>query len=215
MPELVNKVVRKLRLPLPALLGYLMAAVSSKIWSLYLLQVGKRFHIGLGARIQGARFVQIGSGFHAGRFLWIEAVGRYIDFEYSPSVRIGNDVVFSEFVHVAATTEVTIGDGVLLGSRVHITDHSHGVYGGNEQSVPTTPPSRRQLSSGRPVRVERNVWLGDGVTVLPGVTIGAGTIVGANSVVSKDLPPEVMAVGSPARAIKRFDAASSTWVSIS
>src|SRR4051812_42031598 len=98
MPELVHKVVRKLRLPLPALLGYLKEAVSSRIWALYLLRVGKRFHIGLGARIQGARFIEIGDHFHAGRFLWIEAVGRYIDFEYSPSVRIGNDVVFSEFV---------------------------------------------------------------------------------------------------------------------
>jgi len=71
---------------------------------------------------------------------------------------------------------------------------------------------RRRPSEGRPVRVGANVWLGDGVVVLPGVTIGEGTIVGANSVVSRDLPPRVIAVGAPARPIKAWDAASRRWL---
>jgi maltose O-acetyltransferase len=49
-----------------------------------------------------------------------------------------------------------------------------------------------------------NVWLGGGVVVLPGVTIGADTVVGAGAVVSRDLPSGVLAVGTPARVVRRL-----------
>jgi lipopolysaccharide O-acetyltransferase len=186
--------------------------MSSRVWALYIDRVGTRFHVSLGARIQGGRSIQIGDRFYAGRSLWIEAVENYIEFSYRPRIEIGSNVVCSDFVHIAATTGVSIGDSVLIGSHVHITDHSHGVYVGEQQSSPDSPPSYRRLSSGNTVTIERNVWLGDGVIVLPGVTIGAGSIVGANSVVAKDIPSLVIAVGSPARPIKRFDFATSTWV---
>jgi lipopolysaccharide O-acetyltransferase len=55
------------------------------------------------------------------------------------------------------------------------------------------------------------VWLGEHVSVLPGVTIGKGCIIGANSVVAKDIPDYCIAVGCPARVIKRFSFASNRW----
>jgi lipopolysaccharide O-acetyltransferase len=86
------------------------------------------------------------------------------------------------------------------------------VYSGEHQDGPSTPPVRRRLSQGQPVRIGANVWLGDGVVVLPGVSIGEGSIVGANSVVSRDLPSGVIAVGAPATPIKVYDAAQARWV---
>jgi maltose O-acetyltransferase len=50
--------------------------------------------------------------------------------------------------------------------------------------------------------IEANVWLGGGVIVLPGVTIGENTVVGAGSIVTRDLPPNVVAAGNPARVVR-------------
>ena len=65
------------------------------------------------------------------------------------------------------------------------------------------PALRRQKwEAAAPITVEDNVWLGGGVILLPGVTVGANTVVGAGAVVTKDLPPNVVAVGTPARVIR-------------
>ena len=63
-------------------------------------------------------------------------------------------------------------------------------------------------------RLGPNVWLGARVTVMKGVQIGFGAIIGAASVVTRDVPPLSIAVGSPARVIKRFDLARGVWVSV-
>jgi maltose O-acetyltransferase len=59
-----------------------------------------------------------------------------------------------------------------------------------------------RLEQGKPITIGEAAWLGGGVIVLPGVTIGDRTTVGAGSVVTKDLPPDVLAVGNPARVIR-------------
>jgi lipopolysaccharide O-acetyltransferase len=214
MSGALGKVLRNLRRPLPDLYGFAVAKLLSLIWVRYLAEAGPRFHVSRGTRIQGGRAVRIGNGFFAGPSLWIEAVHQYIDYRYEPSIVIGANVICSDFVHIAATTSVTIGDGVLMGSGVHITDHAHGVYSGASQDSPDTPPAKRRLMQGKAVLIGANVWLGDGVVVLPGVSIGAGSIIGANSVVSRDLPAHVIAVGAPAVPIKIYDAASTSWVAI-
>ncbi len=214
MTSILNRIVNNLRRPLPDLAAYLCAKVRSAAWRPYLRHVGRGFHVGAGAQLQGTDRITIGNDFVAGPQLWIEAVKRFRDDVFDPSIEIGDDVTCSQGVHIAATTRVTIRDGVMFGSHVHVTDHGHGTYRGNTQDDPDVPPRHRRLSNGRAVVIERNVWLGDGVVVLPGVTIGAGCIVGANSVVSRDLPPGVIAVGAPAVPIKSFDPASGYWVDL-
>jgi acetyltransferase-like isoleucine patch superfamily enzyme len=214
MTSTLTKIRRNLRRPLPDLCAFGFAKLMSHIWARQLGQVGPRFHVSAGTRIQGGRFVTVGDGFYAGPSLWIEAVERYADRDHTPRIDIGASVICSSFVHIAATSQVSIGDGVLLGSHVHITDHAHGSYSGTVQDAPTTPPAKRALSAGRPVVIERNVWLGDGVVVLPGVRIGEGSIIGANSVVSKNVPANVIAVGAPAIPIKAYDPAFAAWLPI-
>jgi maltose O-acetyltransferase len=63
-------------------------------------------------------------------------------------------------------------------------------------------PRRDKLEAALPITIGNNVWLGGGVIVCPGVTIGENTVVGAGAVVTRDLPPNVVAVGNPARVIK-------------
>lgn len=73
----------------------------------------------------------------------------------------------------------------MIASKVFITDHSHGEI--NINSL-TLPPSSRKIVSKGAVIIEDNVWIGEGVCILPNVTIGRNSIVGANSVVTNNIP---------------------------
>lgn len=90
---------------------------------------------------------------------------------------------------------ISIGDDVQIGPNVQLLTATH----------PLEPGARRdKWEAAEPITIGDNVWLGGGVIVCPGVTIGADTVVGAGSVVAGDLPPRVLAVGSPARVIREL-----------
>ena len=65
-----------------------------------------------------------------------------------------------------------------------------------------------------PVKIGKNVWLGEGVIVMPGVTIGDGAVIGAHSVVNKSIPPACVAVGSPAKVIKKYSFEQGVWLKV-
>ncbi|MBO9688662.1 MAG: acyltransferase [Mitsuaria chitosanitabida] len=167
--------------------------------------------LGAGGMIVADRRIRVGRDFRAGRGLWLAAVTHDGFRPLDPQMTLGERLSCSDNVHIACAFSLTIGNDVLIGSKVHITDHNHGAYkGGASQSSPDEPPTARVLS-GEPVRIGDRVFLADGVVVLPGSDIGHGVVVGANSVVRGHLPPETLCVGTPARPIKRFDRSSGTW----
>jgi acetyltransferase-like isoleucine patch superfamily enzyme len=92
-----------------------------------------------------------------------------------------------------------IGNNVLTGPRVLITDNAHGA---SVDTIIDIAPIERELSSKGPVIIEDNVWIGEGSMIMPNVTIGKCSIIAANSVVTKDIPAYCVAAGSPARIIK-------------
>jgi maltose O-acetyltransferase len=69
-------------------------------------------------------------------------------------------------------------------------------------------PRRDKLEAAKPIVIGDNVWLGGGVIVCPGVSIGENSVIGAGSVVAKDIPANAVAVGSPARVIRRIGEAA-------
>ena len=88
---------------------------------------------------------------------------------------------------------ITIGDDVQIGPNVQLLTPTH----------PIEPdPRQAKWEAAEPIAIGDNAWLGGGVIVLPGVTIGENTVVGAGSIVTKDLPPNVVAAGNPARVIR-------------
>lgn len=160
--------------------------------------------------IRGKKFVRIDEGFTTGVGCRVEAFTE----GSNKTLFIGKNFQMNDYVHITAMQRVIIGDNVLLASKIYISDCTHGSYSGDEHdSHPDISPDKRPLFS-QPVVIEDNVWLGEFVSVLPGVTIGKGTIVGANSVVSRSLPPNVIAVGSPAKPIKFYNFESQKWEKI-
>ena len=159
--------------------------------------------------IRGLSRISVSRGFTTGRYCRIEA--------HSETERvvlhIGKNCQINDSVHIAAANDVIIGNNVLIASRVFITDLNHGGYKGDMHSHPSTVCSERPLQSTF-IHIEDNVWLGEGVVVLPGVIIGECSIIGANSVVSHDIPANAIAVGNPAKVIKKFNFEINEWVSV-
>ena len=176
------------------------------------------FRVGRAPRLLGLSHMTIGPDFRAGDGLWLEAVVGYGEGPtgavFTPRLSIGASARLSDHVHIACLDRVTVGDHLLCGSRVLISDHAHGRYDGPGACDPATPPAQRALFSPAPVTIGRNVWLGDGVAVLAGAQIGDGCVIGANSVVTGPIPSATIAVGSPARPIRRWDPGSRIWVPI-
>jgi len=123
---------------------------------------------------------------------------------------IGKNVQINDYVHIGAAESLIIEDNVLIASRVFITDHNHGSYSNFLQDTPYSIPIERRIVS-LPTKIEENVWIGESATILPGVTIGKGSIIGANSVVTKNIPPNSIAVGIPAKVIKTFNDEYKIW----
>lgn len=129
-------------------------------------------------------------------------------------LKFGNNVQLNDFVHIAARSNVEIGNNVLIASKVFITDISHGTYSGiGNHSSPLEAPAARLLTS-KQVVIEDNVWIGEFVSILPGVTIGKGSIIGSNSVITKSVPPFSIVVGNPGQVIKEYSFDKLSWQSI-
>src|ERR1035437_4101379 len=146
-----------------------------------LQEAGNESMIEYPARIVGGKYIRIGASFWAGPGLTLEAHDRHRDARYEPRVVIGDRVRVGNQCHIACVNRVEIGDDVLMGHRVFVTDHFHGRITREELAV---PPNSRLVSSKGPVIIERNVWIGEGAGVLPGVTVGEGSVIGANAVVT-------------------------------
>jgi acetyltransferase-like isoleucine patch superfamily enzyme len=140
-----------------------------------------RFHI-RGKAVFGQRFTALGDC----------GVVR-ISVEQDARLTVGDDVAMNYGANIDVWHEVRIGSMVMMGPNVTIMDDN-----------------RHELEPGTalykgPTVVGDNVWLAANVTILPGVTIGSGSVIGGNSVVSRDIPANSLAAGSPARVIKTLN----------
>ena len=111
--------------------------------------------------------------------------------EFGKNLTLGKNVFINIGCRFQDTGGITIGDGTLIGHGSTLTTLNHQV-----------DPDRRANMTPAPITIGRKVWLGAGVTVVPGVTIGDGAIVGAGAVVTKDVPPDAIVAGVPARLVR-------------
>ncbi len=124
---------------------------------------------------------------------------------FSPQIRIGDRVTSTAGLTIGAVEQVEIGEDVMFASNVTVLDNLHGYR------HPHEPYKYQPIERIAPVMVGRGCWIGQNVVILPSVTIGEMSIIGANSVVTHDVPPRSIAVGAPARVIKRWDEETQNW----
>lgn len=108
------------------------------------------------------------------------------------NIRFGERVFLNSGCRFQDQGGLTIGDDVLIGHNVVIATLNHDLA-----------PERRAVTIPRPVVLGNRVWIGANATILPGVTIGDGSVVAAGAVVAKDVAPDTVVGGVPARVLKR------------
>ncbi len=187
---------------------------SEKLSSLYALVLTRLFYrrarlIRRPFYIRGRKRFVYSEGFTTGHHCRFDLLGS--DDDLTPTLFIGKNCKMGDNVHIVATREVRIGDGCLFASKIFIGDTEHGNYsGGDNESSPDVPPDERKLFA-KPIRIGNRVWIGENVCVLSGSTIGDGSIIGANSVVTGSIPAGCIAIGIPARVVKRYHPETGKW----
>jgi acetyltransferase-like isoleucine patch superfamily enzyme len=161
--------------------------------------VGKNFSLLRDYTAKNPQYIEIGDNFSALERFRIEAWDKYGEHNFTPSIKIGNNVVFNMDVHIGCVNSIQIGDNCMFASRIYITDHHHGEP--TIQMLKLAPKDRPLISKG-PVIIKDNVWVGEGVAIMPNVTIGENSIIATNAVVTKDVPPNCVVAGVPATIIK-------------
>ncbi len=134
---------------------------------------------------------------------WIEA--NPLTGESNAELIIGNGCAIGHFNEIYATKSIVIEDNVLTADRVYISDNLHGY---ENLDIPIIHQSIKQNGT---VRIGEGSWLGVGVCVI-GANIGKHCVIGANAVVTHDIPDYSVAVGIPAKVIKRYDFNEKKWI---
>ena len=170
-----------------------MGGASVRLWLANVLP--RLWMAGAGGRGRAAVYkvlgLQVGSGaIFAGSVTWAGGPG------FHKRVRIGPRCFVNGHVYMEASGQITLGEGVSVGHHVIIitTDHAIG--------PPEFRAGARQVQS---VTIEDGAWIAAGVTLLPGVTIGQGAVVAAGAVVTKDVPPNALVGGVPAKLIRMLN----------
>ncbi len=144
------------------------------------------------------RYIWIGSGTRFGPHVTLSvgmAIGQIPVTD--PVVTIGDRCLIGRGSGIVGHLGITIGDDVFTGHHVYISDQNHGYED-------VTKPIGLQVMPERPVHIGSGSWLGHGAIVLPGSCIGRHVVIGAASVVNGEIPDFSVAVGSPARVVRRY-----------
>ncbi|MGP1909065.1 sugar O-acetyltransferase [Metabacillus sp. JX24] len=114
--------------------------------------------------------------------------------DFGKNIHVGRNVFINSGCRFQDQGGITIGDGALIGHNVVLATLNHDI-----------DPRKRSTLHPAPITIGTSVWIGANATILPGVTIGDGAIIAAGAVVTKDVPPNVIAGGVPAKMIKKIE----------
>ncbi len=171
-------------------------------WKKQFAYFGLDAQIAYPANIQGYESIEIGDG------TVILDHSRISNFHINgiePVIRIGKNCYICYYFTILNASSVTIGNDVLFASHVMISSENHGMNPESEESYMAQPLETK------PVNIGDGCWIGEKVCILPGVNIGKKCIIGAGSVVTKSIPDYSIAVGNPAKVIKKYNFETHNW----
>lgn len=147
--------------------------------------------------LHGLRYIQVGKHTLFDEGLQLEAYPM-ADSPH-PIIIIGDHCIIRKDAHITAVRRIVIGDNLLTGTNVLITDNAHG---DGSRATLDLPPVARKLHSKGEIIIGNNVWIGNNACILGNVHIGDGAVIGANAVVTSDVPAYHIAVGVPAKVLE-------------
>ena len=178
----------------------------TKLYTYWIYSEFKKFgeasSIGYPIYLKGGRYISIGTRTGIGLRGILTAWDNYKGDLFNPTITIGDNTSIGEDSHITAINKIKIGNNVLIGKKVTITDNGHGKA---TADFLVLAPLERSLYSKGPVVIEDGVWIGDKVTILPGIRIGKNSIIGANALITKNIPANCVAGGVPATVIKYIE----------
>ena len=145
-------------------------------------------------RLHGERWISVGADVFIGAGSYLQVLDGA---ERAGRLEIGDGTSVTGMCVLSAASSVRLGRHVLLARNVYIADHRHAF------DDPAQPVLAQGITRIAPVEIGDGAWLGQNVVVGPGVSIGRGAVIGANSVVLDDVPAHAVAVGAPARVVRR------------
>ena len=169
-----------------------------KLYERSFRKVGSSTTLSKGVSVRNPKFIELGEETFIAEYCVLEA---WPQLSFTPYILIGNECSLGAYTHITCSNKVLIGDGLVTGRFVLITDNAHGKMDGSDLDVSAF--KRRTTSKGAVV-IGKNVWIGDKASIMPNVTIGDGAVIAANSVVTHDVPAYSMVAGVPAKVIKQF-----------
>jgi galactoside O-acetyltransferase len=183
------------------------------IYRLVFAQIGHSVYIQNGVEFINAACIEINNGVHIFKGVRIDARGHKnnrICLEKGVAIERNVDIGCLENTCIHIAQDTFIGPGVCIsgpgnikiGRRCLIAAHS-GIFANSHTFANPSQYIADQGVTCQGIVIEDDCWLGHGVTVLDGITIGKGSVIGAGAVVNKDIPPFSIAVGVPAKVIRK------------
>jgi acetyltransferase-like isoleucine patch superfamily enzyme len=156
-------------------------------------------------KVDGAEHITLGKNVNISWNGWLYAADQYFNHKFDPEIVIGDSTYIGNNCHIVACNKIQIGKDVLIADRCYISDNLH------EYKNISLPIRDNRILIPGVINIGDSSWIGENVSIFGDVTIGKHCVIGANSVVTRDVPDYSVAVGIPARVIKRYDFVSNQW----